>query len=218
MSERWFREKRQEAYHRRAKREGYRARSAYKLLQIQERFHVMRPGDTVVDLGAAPGAWSEVAVELVGERGRVYGLDVAPVAPMAGAQFLRGDVTKPETVEALLRLMAQEGRTPVAQAVLSDLSPNLSGQYTRDQAESAFLCHAALGFADRVLDRGGNLVVKIFEGEDYPEFVQALRLRFELVKPHRPEATRKQSSEVYLVAKGSRGSAAAVPRSDAGGA
>lgn len=205
MSERWFQEKKREAFYRQAKREGYRARSAYKLLQIQDKFRVMRVGGTVVDLGASPGGWSQVAVEAVGPAGRVLGVDVAPVKPIEGARFLRGDLTKPETVDALVRLMGQGGAKPVADAVLSDLSPGLTGQYTRDQAESVFLSGQAFEFALRVLDRGGNFVVKVFEGEDYPEFRARVESAFEFTKPYRPAASRRQSSEVYVVAKGFRG-------------
>lgn len=204
MTERWYREKKREAFYRMAKREGYRARSAYKLLQIQDKFNLVRAGDTVIDLGASPGGWSQVAVELVGSAGRVFGVDLAAVKPLSGAEFVRGDLTQPATVEALLRLMARDGRKPVANVVLSDMSPNLTGVYSRDQAESVFLCQRALEFAQRVLDRGGNFLVKIFEGEDYPEFRARMEAAFDFVKPHRPVASRRQSSEVYLVGKGAR--------------
>jgi 23S rRNA (uridine2552-2'-O)-methyltransferase len=204
MTERWYQEKKREGFYRRAKREGYRARSAYKLQQIQEKFRLIRKGDTVVDLGASPGGWSQVAVGLVGEGGRVFGLDLASVRAVEGAVFLRGDLTKPETMEALRREMARNGPA-LANVVVSDMSPDISGNYMRDQAESMWLCQKAFEFAEQVLDRGGNFVAKIFEGEDYPEFKKTLEARFEMVKPYRPEATRKASSEVYLVAKGYRG-------------
>jgi len=203
MTERWYKEKKREAYYRRAKKEGYRARSAYKLMQIQEKFNIVRAGDTVVDLGASPGGWSQVAIELVGEQGRVFGVDLAHVKPIEGATFVRGDLTKPETTEALRREMAKTG-SAVANAVLTDMSPDISGNYMRDQAESSWLCQKALEFAEQVLDRGGNFVAKIFEGQDYPEYKKSLEARFDMVKPYRPEATRKASSEVYLVAKGYR--------------
>lgn len=205
MTERWYQEKKREAFYRRAKKEGYRARSAYKLMQIQEKFSVIRKGDTVLDLGAAPGGWSQVAVELVSPGGRVIGLDLDTVDPLGGATFLRGDFTKPETVDLLRREMGRDGAKPVANTVLSDLSPDITGTYNRDQAESAFLVTKAIEFAESVLDRGGNFVAKVFEGEDYPGIVALLRARFDMVKPYRPPATRSHSSEVYLVAKGYRG-------------
>jgi 23S rRNA (uridine2552-2'-O)-methyltransferase len=131
-----------------------------------------------------------------------------------GASFLRGDLTKPETVEALRRMMASSDAKPVANAVLSDMSPDITGKYSMDQAESVWLCTKALEFAESVLDRGGHFVVKVFEGEDYPEYRKSIEDRFAMVKPFRPEATRRASSEVYLVAKGYRG----PPRGAAAGA
>ncbi len=205
MTERWYQEKKREGFYRRAKREGYRARSAYKLLQIQEKFNLIRAGDVVVDLGASPGSWSQVAVELVGKQGRVFGIDLAPVRPVEGATFLRGDLTDEATAERLRAEMTRADGRPLANAVLSDMSPNLSGNYGMDQAESIFLSTAALRFAEKVLETGGNFLVKVFEGADYKEFFEGVKARFEMLKPYRPEATRRQSSEVYLVAKGYRG-------------
>lgn len=205
MTERWYQEKKREGYYRMAKREGYRARSAYKLQQIQSKFHVVRSGDTVVDLGASPGGWSQVAVEVAGPTGRVIGVDLSSVRPMEGATFVRGDLARPETVEQVLHVLTAGGGRPAVNVVLSDMSPNLSGQYSRDQAESVYLCGKALEFAQRVLDSGGNLVAKVFEGEDYPGFRSRVEALFDFVKPYRPAASRRQSSEVYLVAKGLRG-------------
>lgn len=208
VTERWYQEKKREPFYRRAKKEGYRARSAFKLMQIQEKFNVIRTGDTVVDLGANPGGWSQVAADEVGPTGRVFGVDLVNIRPLEGVVFLRGDMTKPETVANLRAAMGKEGRPALANVVVSDMSPDITGSYSRDQASSAWLCQNALGFAEQVLERGGNLVTKIFEGEDYPGFLQMLKDRFDMVKPYRPEATRKASSEVYLVAKGYRGAAA----------
>lgn len=208
MTERWYQEKKREAYYRRAKREGYRARSAFKLVQIQEKFRIMRKGDTVVDLGAAPGGWSQAALEIAGPTGRVFGVDLQTVRPLEGAVFLRGDMTKPETVEALRRKLVDSGGRPSAHVVVSDMSPDISGNYDRDQAESVYLCQKALEFAEQVLERGGNLLLKVFEGQDYPELMATLKKKFDVVFPYRPEATRRQSSEVYLVAKGYKGSPA----------
>lgn len=205
MSERWYQEKKREGYYRMAKREGYRARSAYKLLQIQKKFGLIRPGDAIVDLGCSPGGWSQVAVEHGGTRGRVIGVDLAAMKPLEGLTFIRGDLTHGETGDSVVRALAEGGRKPVAQVVLSDMSPNLTGAYTRDQAESVFLCTHALEFAARVLDLRGNFVTKVFEGEDYPAFRSRVEASFEFVKPYRPAASRAQSSEVYLVGKGFRG-------------
>lgn len=205
MGEDWYQRKKREGFYRLAKRQGYRARSAFKLLAIQEKFNVVAAGGTLIDLGAAPGGWSQVAVELVGSAGRVIGVDLQTMEPLEGAKFIRGDLTRSETIEHVLAELARGGRKPVAQVVLSDMSPNLTGQYSRDQAESVWLCVKALEFAAKVLDVGGNFVVKVFEGEDYPEFLERVKASYEFVKPFRPPATRRQSSEVYLVAKGFKG-------------
>lgn len=202
MGKNWFLEKKKEPWYRKAKREGYRARSAFKLQQIQERHEIIRPGDTVIDLGAAPGGWSQVAIELAGPEGRVVGVDLAPVAPLEGATFVRGDITKAEALEAVLKFLAKGAKGTRVDVVLSDMSPNITGNYTMDQANSVFLCQHALGFARRVLDAGGRLLLKVFEGEDYPAFVADVKASFHAVKAYNPPASRKQSSEIYLVASG----------------
>lgn len=212
MGKNWYREKKSETWYRKAKREGYRARSAYKLLQLQERFRILRPGDTVVDLGAAPGGWSQVASELVGPEGRVVGVDVAGMAPLENVRGVRGDITRPETVDAVLATLAADPRGVRVDAVVSDLSPDVTGNYTMDQANSAWLCRHALEFARRVLDAGGRFVVKIFEGEDFPEFREALRREFRDVKAYNPPASRKQSSEIYLIGLGFQPPGARAPR------
>ncbi|MBI2079018.1 MAG: RlmE family RNA methyltransferase [Euryarchaeota archaeon] len=202
MGKNWFLEKKKEPWYRKAKREGYRARSAFKLQQIQERHEILRTGDTVIDLGAAPGGWSQVAKELVGPAGRVIGVDLANIAPMEGVQFVRGDMTKQETMDEVLRLLAKGAKGTRVDAVISDMSPQITGNYTMDQANSVFLCQHAVAFARKVLDAGGRLLVKVFEGEDYPEFRDDLKKSFHTVKPYNPPASRKQSSEIYLVATG----------------
>lgn len=211
MSERWFQERKREAFYRKAKKEGYRARSAYKLQQMNGEFRLFKAGDVVIDLGAAPGGWSQAAVEIVGPTGRVIGVDLDSVDPMEGAVFVRGDMTRPETVAQVRALLVAEGRELPVKAVISDMSPSLSGHYDKDQAESAWLCSHALDFAEKVLAPGGNFVCKIFEGSDYPEFLAGLKNRFGYVKPKRPQATRKSSSEVYLIAKGYKGQGIGTP-------
>jgi 23S rRNA (uridine2552-2'-O)-methyltransferase len=216
MAKNWYNEKKSEPWYRRAKREGYRARSAFKLMQIQERLNVLRAGDTVIDLGAAPGGWSQVAAELVGPTGRVIGIDLVPIGRMPRVQFVQGDMTKESTVEAVLRLLTTDERGVRVDAVISDMSPNLTGNYSMDQANSIWLCEHAFAFALRVLDAGGTLVMKVFEGEDFPEFRDRVKAAFHTVKAYNPPASRKQSSEIYLVAagfKGSKGRSEASPRS-----
>jgi 23S rRNA (uridine2552-2'-O)-methyltransferase len=205
LGKNWYKEKKGEAWYKKAKREGYRARSAYKLQQIQERFSVLRAGDTVIDLGASPGGWSQVAAELVGEKGRVVAVDLSHMHGLEGVKFVRGDITLPETMDEVLRVLAADPRGVRVNVVISDMSPDITGNYTMDQANSVFLCQHALKFARRVLDVGGRFVVKIFEGEDFPEFRDELRKQFRDVKAYNPPASRKQSSEIYLVALSFKG-------------
>jgi 23S rRNA (uridine2552-2'-O)-methyltransferase len=194
---RWYKERKQEHFYREAKRVGYRARSAFKLQQIQQRFHIIPPHATVVDLGAAPGGWSQVARELVGDQGTVIAADLSPMKPLDNVQCIQGDITQPETVSRLKQLIDAKK----ADVVLSDMSPDISGNYSVDQARSAYLCEYALDTASQILKPGGNFVCKIFEGEDTKEFLEKVKQRFSLVKTFSPEASRKSSSEIYIIAK-----------------
>lgn len=204
MASRWYDERRREGYYKQAKREGYRARSAYKLLQIQERFSVVRASAAVADLGAAPGGWSQVLIELAGERGLVVGVDLQRIRPIPGARFLQGDFTRPETQTRLQALLAGLGREKL-DCVVSDMSPDMSGSYELDQVRSVYLAQLALAFAERNLQTGGNFVCKLFEGRDFQEFRGEVRERFHNVYQFHPAASRKSSSEIYLVAKGYKG-------------
>jgi 23S rRNA (uridine2552-2'-O)-methyltransferase len=194
---RWYTEKKKEHFYKEAKRVGYRARSAFKLQQIQNRFHLIQRNDVVVDLGAAPGGWSQVAKELVGEQGIVIGADLSSINPLEGVDFIQGDLTQPDTIEHIKEMMG--GRD--ADVVLSDMSPDISGNYSVDQARSAWLCECALAVADLVLRSGGHFICKIFEGEDTKTFIKKVQNRFTVVKTFSPEASRKSSSEVYIIAK-----------------
>lgn len=197
---RWYQERQKEAYYRQAKREGYRARSAYKMQQIHERFTVVRKGEAVADLGAAPGGWSQVLVELVGPQGLVVGVDLQRIKPIPGAHFLQGDFTKRETHERLSALLAEKGRSAL-DAVVSDMAPDMSGNYELDQVRSIHLCEMALGFADKHLRNGGAFVCKVFEGADFQQFRNEVKRRFKRIHQYHPAASRKSSSEVYLVGK-----------------
>jgi 23S rRNA (uridine2552-2'-O)-methyltransferase len=194
---RWYTEKKREHFYKEAKRVGYRARSAFKLQQIQKRFHIISKNDVVVDLGAAPGGWSQVAKELVGENGTVIAADLSAMNPLEGVQCIQGDLTKVETIEQIKELMDRRQ----ADVVLSDMSPDISGNYSVDQARSAWLCECALGAAEQLLKPNGHFICKIFEGEDTKEFLEKVRQRFTVVKIFAPEASRKSSSEVYIIAK-----------------
>jgi 23S rRNA (uridine2552-2'-O)-methyltransferase len=194
---RWYTEKKKEHFYKEAKRTGYRARSAFKLQQIQSRFHLIPKNGIVIDLGAAPGGWSQVAKELVGEQGVVIGADLSSIKPLENIQFIQGDITKSETVEQIKDLM--NGRS--ADVVLSDMSPDISGNYSVDQARSAWLCECALHTVQKVLRPGGHFICKIFEGEDTKSFIEKVKQQFMVVKTFSPEASRKSSSEVYILAK-----------------
>jgi len=200
MSKRWLQEKKRDYYYKQAKRERYRSRAAYKLFQIQDKFGLMREGDAVVDLGAAPGGWSQAAAEIVGRQGIVVGVDLQSIEPMVGCEFIRGDMTQQRTVDELVRVLRSKGFEQ-AGVVVSDMSPNISGQYSRDQAQSVYLAGHALAFAKLVLKKGGSFLVKVFEGEDYPEYIQELKGHFSFVKPFSPPASRSSSSEIYVVCK-----------------
>ena len=184
---------RTDAFQRRARREGYRSRSVYKLMDIQKRSKIFRKDDTVLDLGAAPGGWSQIALEYIGEDGKLVGVDLQHILPLKGAQFLQGDIREPETREELEKLV------PKADVVLSDMSPNLSGNYSVDQARSVELASFALEIASE--RKANSFVVKVFEGSDFQDFRASVINEFGSVRTLSPEASRKQSSEVYLIAK-----------------
>ncbi len=203
MATRWYQERRREGYYKQAKREGYRARSAYKLKQIQQRFGFPKAGDAVADLGCAPGGWAQVLVELVGPKGIVIGVDLQRVAPIEGARMIQGDFTKPETHQRLAAELDAAGREQL-DAVVSDMAPDMSGNYNVDQVRSVHLCEMALRFAHRHLKPGGAFVCKVFEGADFQDFRETVRSSFRYVRQYHPPASRKTSSEVYLVAKGYR--------------
>ncbi len=192
---------RRDPYYRRAKREGYRSRAAYKLAELDDRERLIRPGARVLDLGCAPGGWMQVALERVGERGRVVGIDLAPVAPLADprAVVVRGDLRDEATVDAAAAALCGP-----ADVVLSDLAPKLSGVRDTDIARSLELLAAAFAVARRLLRPGGGFVAKVFESPDTESAIRSLRPAFAALRLASPEATRRSSSELYLVGKGFR--------------
>jgi len=196
MSKRWVSEKKKEHYYKKAKKKGYRARSAYKLLQINEKHHVISQGDTVIDLGCAPGGWSQVALEIVGEKGTVIAVDIARTEPIDGITFIRGDAAKEETKKKILEAAED------VDVVISDMSPNITGHYSMDHARSVDLAEIALELASGTLRRGGNFVVKVFQGDMFKAYFDDVKSKFRFVKGHSPAASRKSSSEIYIVAKG----------------
>lgn len=200
-SKAWMQEHVSDPYVRRARAEGYRSRAAYKLLQLDRRDRLLKPGLTVVDLGAAPGAWSQVAAARVGAAGRVLAVDLLEMAPIRGVELIRGDFRDPATLERLAD--ALKGRP--ADLVLSDMAPNISGMAEVDQARSLELAQAAAEFCEGYLKPGGTLLVKVFQGTGLEEFAARLRRRFLKVAVRKPSASRSHSTEVYLLARGFRG-------------
>jgi 23S rRNA (uridine2552-2'-O)-methyltransferase len=184
-------------YVQRAQREGYRSRAAYKLLEIQDKDGLIRPGQIVVDLGAAPGGWSQVARELVGDKGAVIALDILPMEPIPGVAFFQQDFREDAALEAL---RAEVDGRPV-DLVISDMAPNVSGVNAVDQPRAIYLCELALDFAREVLRPGGSFVVKVFHGEGFDDFVRQVREHFGKVVSRKPQASRPKSREVYLVAR-----------------
>ena len=194
---RWYREKKKEHFYKEAKKVGYRARSAFKLKQIQNKFKIIQKGDLVLDFGAAPGGWSQVAKELVGEQGIVIGVDLSPIESLDGVTFLQGDLTTESTMIEIIEIMGDNK----ADVILSDMSPDISGNYSVDHARSIYLCEQALAASETLLKNGGNFVCKAFDGENLKEFVNKTNKLFKFVKQFSPDASRKSSSEVYIIAR-----------------
>ena len=180
----------------RAQREGYRSRAVYKLLEIQEKDRLIKPGQTVIDLGAAPGSWSQVAEKLVGDRGRVIALDILPMDSIAGVDFIQGDFREEEPLQQLKNLLVGKQ----VDLVISDMAPNVTGMSAVDQPRAMYLCELALEFAREVLRPGGALVIKVFQGEGFDQYIRELRSSFSKVVTRKPKASRPKSREVYLVA------------------
>lgn len=194
MTKAWRAERRHDKYYRRAKAEHYRSRASYKLKQIDYKFDLITQGDVVVDLGASPGGWSQVARELVGEQGKVFALDLKRMNPIEGVTFIRGDIRKESVVNRLLEIVPQG-----LDVVISDMSPDISGAYSFDHARSIELCEHALMFSRKVLKVGGNLVMKMFYGDMSRGFVDQVKVYFDETHVHHPRASRATSSELYVV-------------------
>jgi len=197
----WKKRQQADPYVKRAREAGYRARAAFKLLELDEKDRLLRPGQFVVDLGAAPGSWSQVALERVGAKGRVVALDILPMDPIDGVVFIQGDFREDEPLTALETAM--DGRR--ADLVLSDMAPNISGIAPADQARSMHLVELAVAFADDWLDASGRLAVKAFQGEGFDPLLAELKRKYAIVKVRKPSASRAESREVYLVAGQPRG-------------
>ena len=197
MSKRWAQERKKDHYYKMAKRDNYRSRAAYKLSQINRRFEIFKPGDTVIDLGANPGGWSQMALELVGETGMIIALDLKPVEPIPGVTIIKGDVRSKIVKRKVRDLIPKKG----VNIILSDMSPNISGNYSMDHAKSIELAEMALEYADEFLNNGGHMIVKVFDGDLAFDYFKQIKDKFKISKRHSPKASRQSSSEVYMIGK-----------------
>ncbi|MEW5937187.1 MAG: RlmE family RNA methyltransferase [Candidatus Thermoplasmatota archaeon] len=210
MGSRWLRERRADPYYKRAKREHYASRAAYKLMQIDNRFRLIYPGNVVLDLGAAPGGWTQVAAERSQPGGLVIAVDMRPAAVGRGAVAIRGEVSSPHTLDKIRAALASHGKAK-ADVVVSDMSPSISGIYGIDHARSADLVVKAMEICDLLLRPKGRFAAKVFEGEMMSSVIEKAERRFGTVKLFSPDASRDRSSEIYLVGKGFRGGQVSCP-------
>ncbi|MCJ0973888.1 23S rRNA (uridine(2552)-2'-O)-methyltransferase RlmE [Pseudomonas sp. PS1] len=202
-SQRWLKEHFDDPYVKMAQRDGYRSRASYKLLEIQEKDRLLRPGMTVVDLGAAPGGWSQVASRVIGDRGRLIASDILPMDSIADVTFVLGDFTEDAVFEQILEAVGDSQ----VDLVISDMAPNMSGVKVADQARAMFLCELALDLAMKVLAPGGDFLIKIFQGEGFDAYLKEVRQNFDKVQMRKPLSSRDRSREQYLLARGYRGQA-----------
>ena len=194
-SKAWIKEHINDAFVKQARKEGYRSRAAYKLLEINQRNRLLKPGMTVVDLGATPGSWAQVITQKLGGNGKVIALDLLEMAPLKGVTFIQGDFREEKT---LLELEKTLENRPL-DLVISDMSPNVSGIKISDQARSIYLAELALAFAVERLNPGGSFLVKVFQGRDFDQFLLSMRLAFNRVLIRKPKASRDRSKELYLL-------------------
>ena len=195
---RWLQEHRGDAFVKRAARDGYRSRAAYKLAEIDDRDRIFAPGQLVVDLGAAPGGWSQLAESRTRPGSRIIAMDVLEMEPLAGVEFIHGDFHEQGTLDRLEAVL--DGCS--VDLVLSDMAPNITGIRASDQARAMALAELALEFADRQLEVGGSLLVKVFQGSDYPAFLADMKRRCRHTKVRKPEASKRKSTEHYLLGQG----------------
>ncbi|MED5526600.1 MAG: 23S rRNA (uridine(2552)-2'-O)-methyltransferase RlmE [Pseudomonadota bacterium] len=197
-SSRWLKEHFDDPYVLAAQKRGLRSRAVFKLEEIQQRDKLIRPGMTVVDLGAAPGGWSQYASELVGEQGEVIACDILPMDPLPGVAFLQGDFRDEAVLNALLERIGGQK----VSVVMSDMAPNMSGTKGVDQPRAMYLVELALDMCRQVMAPGGSFVVKVFMGEGFEDYMKSVRAAFTTVKTRKPDSSRSRSSEVYIVATG----------------
>ncbi|SIT11216.1 23S rRNA (uridine(2552)-2'-O)-methyltransferase RlmE [Neptunomonas antarctica] len=194
----WLKEHFDDPYVKLAKEKGYRSRASFKLLDLQEKDRLFKKGMTVVDLGAAPGGWSQIAAQLVGDNGRVVASDILPMDALAGVEFVQGDFTEESVLNEILAIMDGE----LADLVISDMAPNMSGSNSIDQPASMYLVELALEMAKEVLKPKGSFVAKVFQGEGFDQYVLAMRATFDRVVTRKPDSSRARSREVYIIGQG----------------
>ncbi|MCK5871181.1 MAG: 23S rRNA (uridine(2552)-2'-O)-methyltransferase RlmE [Methylococcales bacterium] len=197
-SKQWLHEHFDDAYVKQAQAQGYRSRAVFKLIEIQEKDKIIKMGMNVVDLGAAPGGWSQYARKIIGQKNKIIALDILPIDPLAGVDFIQGDFTDDLVLKKLETLL---GETTVG-LVLSDMAPNLSGNKSTDQARALYLAELALDTAVTILDKGGAFLVKVFQGMGFDEYHRQVKQSFKSVVIRKPKASRARSREVYILAKG----------------
>ena len=197
-SHQWLRKHFDDEFVKRAQREGYRSRAVYKLDEIQQKDRILRPGSVVVDLGAAPGGWSQYAAQQLGDKGRIVALDILPMESLPGVEFLQADFREDEALAALLELLD----SATVSLVMSDMAPNISGMGAVDQPRSMYLVELAVDFAATVLGKGGDLLFKGFQGEGFDALLKDLRGQYRKILIRKPKASRPKSREVYVLAKG----------------
>ncbi|AKB02250.1 23S rRNA (uridine(2552)-2'-O)-methyltransferase RlmE [Vibrio cholerae] len=200
-STRWLKEHFDDKYVNEAKKKGYRSRAIFKIEEIQNKDKLLKAGMTVVDLGAAPGGWSQFAAKVVGEGGRVIACDLLPMESIAGVSFLQGDFRE----EAVLNALLDRIQPDMVDVVMSDMAPNMAGNLSVDQPRAMYLVELALDMCRQVLAPNGSFVVKVFQGEGFDDYVKAVRNLFKVVKIRKPDSSRSRSREVFIVATGYKG-------------
>ena len=197
----WMQRHLTDHYVQQAQRDGYRSRASYKLLEIHARDKLIKPGMSVIDLGSAPGGWCQVLADIVGMKGQIVAVDILPMDPVAGVEFIQGDFTEDEVLEAVLAIF-ENSRVDL---VVSDIAPNISGIKSADTARSIYLAELGLDLCDRLLAPGGAFLVKVFQGEGFDQFLRDMRVVFGKVSTRKPKASRPKSREMYLLGTGYRG-------------
>ncbi|GAL32812.1 23S rRNA (uridine(2552)-2'-O)-methyltransferase RlmE [Vibrio maritimus] len=200
-SGRWLKEHFDDKYANEARRKGYRSRAIFKIEEIQNKDKLLKPGMTVVDLGAAPGGWSQYAAKVVGDEGQVIACDLLPMDPISGVSFLQGDFREEAVLDALLERIQPD----MVDVVMSDMAPNMAGNLSVDQPRAMYLVELALDMCHQTLAPGGSFVVKVFQGEGFDEYVKQVREAFKVVKIRKPDSSRARSREVFIVANGFKG-------------